>query len=68
MSDPPPKKLPHGRLDAALVERGLAESRAKAQGLILAGRAAFAFVLGTVLLVVGQWVFRRLSGRFAQEL
>ena len=38
MSDLPPKKVPHCRLDAALVERGLAESRAKAQGLILAGR------------------------------
>lgn len=34
----------------------------------LASRAAAALVLSAVLVFVGQWVFRRLSGRFAQEL
>ncbi|HEU4949995.1 MAG TPA: SAM-dependent methyltransferase, partial [Candidatus Deferrimicrobiaceae bacterium] len=38
MSDRRPKKAPRTRLDAALVGRGLADTRAKAQGLILAGR------------------------------
>ncbi len=38
MSDPVPKKALRIRLDAALVARGLAETRAKAQGLILSGR------------------------------
>ena len=38
MSDPSPKKVPRSRLDAAVVARGLAETRAKAQGLILSGR------------------------------
>lgn len=38
MSDPVPKKGLRIRLDAALVARGLAETRAKAQGLILSGR------------------------------
>jgi 23S rRNA (cytidine1920-2'-O)/16S rRNA (cytidine1409-2'-O)-methyltransferase len=38
LSDPGPKKAPRSRLDSELVARGLAETRAKAQGLILAGR------------------------------
>lgn len=38
LSDLSPKKAPRNRLDAALVARGLAETRAKAQGLILSGR------------------------------
>lgn len=37
-SDPIPAKVVRSRLDAALVERGLAETRAKAQALILSGR------------------------------
>ena len=32
------------------------------------GRATLSLALGALLLVLGQWVFRRLSGRFAQEL
>ena len=32
------------------------------------GHTAVALAIGGVLVVVGQWVFRRLSGRFAQEL
>jgi 23S rRNA (cytidine1920-2'-O)/16S rRNA (cytidine1409-2'-O)-methyltransferase len=39
LSDPPvPARGARARLDSVLVERGLAESRAKAQGLILAGQ------------------------------
>jgi 23S rRNA (cytidine1920-2'-O)/16S rRNA (cytidine1409-2'-O)-methyltransferase len=38
LSDPPPKKARRDRLDASLVESGLAESRSRAQGLILSGR------------------------------
>jgi 23S rRNA (cytidine1920-2'-O)/16S rRNA (cytidine1409-2'-O)-methyltransferase len=38
LSDPSLKKAPRNRLDAELVARGLAETRAKAQGLILSGR------------------------------
>ena len=38
MSDTSPKNSPRNRLDTALVARELAETRAKAQGLILSGR------------------------------
>ncbi|MBI5341886.1 MAG: TlyA family RNA methyltransferase [Deltaproteobacteria bacterium] len=38
MSDTAPKASRRARLDAELVARGLAETRAKAQGLILSGR------------------------------
>jgi 23S rRNA (cytidine1920-2'-O)/16S rRNA (cytidine1409-2'-O)-methyltransferase len=38
LSDPPGGKAPRGRLDAELVARGIVETRAKAQGLILSGR------------------------------
>lgn len=38
MSEPSPKKNSRTRLDAELVARGLADTRAKARGLILAGR------------------------------
>jgi 23S rRNA (cytidine1920-2'-O)/16S rRNA (cytidine1409-2'-O)-methyltransferase len=38
LSDPSSGKAPRGRLDAELVARGIAETRAKAQGLILSGR------------------------------
>ncbi len=38
MSDTSPKSSRRARLDAELVTRGLAETRAKAQGLILSGR------------------------------
>lgn len=34
----------------------------------LGGRCAVAFAVALVTVVVGQWVFGRLSGRFAQEL
>ena len=34
----------------------------------LGARATAAFILAVALVLVGQWVFRRLSGRFAQEL
>jgi ABC-2 type transport system permease protein len=34
----------------------------------LAGRAVASFGVALLLLLAGQWVFRRLSGRFAQEL
>ena len=34
----------------------------------LVGRTVVAFAVGAVLLWVGQRVFRRMSGRFAQEL
>lgn len=34
----------------------------------LALRTAFAFALAAGLVVLGQWTFRRLAGRFAQEL
>jgi 23S rRNA (cytidine1920-2'-O)/16S rRNA (cytidine1409-2'-O)-methyltransferase len=38
LSEPSPKKVPRDRLDTVLVARGLAETRAKAQGLVLSGR------------------------------
>jgi 23S rRNA (cytidine1920-2'-O)/16S rRNA (cytidine1409-2'-O)-methyltransferase len=38
LSDPSPKKKSRTRLDAELVARGLADTRAKARGLILSGR------------------------------
>ena len=48
MSDPlRPSAGSRHRLDAALVSRGIAETRAKAQGLILAGRVLLAGVVCT---------------------
>ena len=48
MSDSPRSAAgPRRRLDAELVSRGLAETRAKAQGLILAGRVLLAGVVCT---------------------
>lgn len=48
MSDPPhPGAGARRRLDAELVSRGIAETRAKAQGLILAGRVLLAGVVCT---------------------
>jgi len=46
LSDPPrPPARARRRLDAELVSRGIAETRAKAQGLILAGRVLLAGVV-----------------------
>ena len=48
MSDPPrPAAGARSRLDVELVSRGIAETRAKAQGLILAGRVLLAGVVCT---------------------